>query len=184
MSNQNRKFCIFKCIFASGAFFGGAIGLYLCIANTTNGKTIKHSPTNDVYFIYGGINDLGADQGHEVLGLLPNSATDIWVYREHGFGYEDWQVSCIVSEFAFKQFVDTHLHTHVDEIDCWGFNVVSHKMCNFFYAKRLGILEKDVESIKSQNRYLECYVHDKLNQWHLAYCYDRINNILTCDFGR
>lgn len=184
MLNRNIALYISKCIFAGIALLGGAIGLYLCVANTANLKTINHSPTKDTYFMYEKISDLDADQGPEVSRLLPNSAIDIWVYREHGFGYEDWQVSCIVSESAFKQFAETQLHTSVDEIDSWGFIAVSHRMCRFFYAKRLGIPAGSAESINSRNRYLECYVYDKLNRWHLAYCYDRANNILTCDFGR
>ena len=69
-------------------------------------------------------------------------------------------------------------------IDVFGFGSISYKMCNLFYQKRLGISQEAVRRIRTRDRFLECYVHDKNSHWHLTYCYDRISNILSCDFGR
>ena len=181
-----------KCVilFARKYVFVGAliIVLIVCILlgiNTSSDmKYIGASSTHDAYFIYTNVDCLIAGEGQELPHFLPHEATDIWISHESGFGYEDWAVSCIVSEDDFRRFVNERPDMRMSVIDVFGFGSISYKMCNLFYQKRLGISQEAVRRIRTRDRFLECCVHDKNSHWHLTYCYDRISNILSCDFGR
>ena len=139
---------------------------------------------HDAYFIYNNIDGLIAGEGQELSQFLPQEATDIWISHESGFGYEDWEVSCVVSETVFRRFVNERPDMRMSDSAVFGFDHTSYKMCNLFYQERLGISQEAISRIRTRDRFLECYVHDKNSHWHLTYCYDRISNILSCGFGR
>lgn len=147
-------------------------------------KYIEATSVHDAYFIYKNVDCLIAGEGQELSQFLPQEATDIWISHESGFGYEDWEVSCVVSETDFRRLVNERLDMRMSVIDVFGLDPTSYKMCNLFYEKRLGISQEAISRIRTRDRFLECYVHDKDSHWHLTYCYDRISNILFCGFGR
>ena len=156
----------------------------LSINNCSGMKYIEATSAHDAYFIYNNVDCLIIGEGQELSHFLPQEATDIWISHESGFGYEDWQVSCIVSETDFRRFVNERPDLQMSVIDVFAFDSFSFKMCNLFYQKRLGISHEAMRRIRTRDRFLECYVHDKNSHWHLTYCYDRVSNVLTCDFGR
>ena len=156
----------------------------LSINNSSGMKYIEATSAHDAYFIYNNVDCLIIGEGQELSRFLPQEATDIWISHESGFGYEDWQVSCIVSEKDFRRFVNERPDLQMSVSDVFGFDSFSYKMCNLFYQKRLGISPEAIRCIRTRDRFLECYVHDKNSHWHLTYCYDSVSNVLTCDFGR
>ena len=173
-----------KYVFAGVIIIALIVCILLCINNSSDIKYIGATSAHDAYFIYNNVDCLTAGVGQELSQFLPQEAIDIWMSHESGFGYEGWEVSCVVSETDFRRFVNERPDMRMFDSAVFGFDHTSYKMCNLFYQKRLGISQEAISRIRTRDRFLECYVHDKNSHWHLTYCYDRISNILTCDFGR
>ena len=173
-----------KYVFAGALVIALIVCILLSINNSSGMKYIEATSAHDAYFIYNNVDCLITGEGQELSHFLPQEATDIWISHESGFGYEDWQVSCIVSETDFRRFVNEWPDMRMSVIDVFGFDFFSYKMCNLFYQKRLGISLEAIRRIRTRDRFLECYVYDKNRHWHLTYCYDRVSNYLFCDFGR
>ena len=184
MLSRHSHLMSFEFVFVVILFLAALVFIVLPLNRAENGKSVFSTPANETYFVYETVDKLVKCEGEKWAQFLPVTASDIWISRESGFGYEGWQVSCIVPEHDFCRFATVRLNTKTDLINIFWFRVDSYKMCNFFYQKRLGISADDVGNIRERNRFLKCYVHDKENHWHLTYCYDRSSTILSCDIGR
>ena len=159
-------FFVRKYVFAGILIIVLIVCILLCINNSSDMKYIEATSTHDAYFIYNNVDCLIAGEGQELSQFLPPEATDIWMSHESGFGYEDWEVSCVVSETDFLRFVNELSDMRISVIDVFGFGPTSYKMCNLFYQKRLGISQEAIRRIRTRDRFFECYVHDKNSHWH------------------
>lgn len=140
-------------------------------------------PSCDRYRVYQDYSALSVCE-RAIADFLPSQSKDVWVACDNGFGYEEWQVSCIVLESDLRRFVSEQLKSSLSASDVFGMYADSCKSCNVFYQMRLGLSASELSSIRSRDRFLDCHFYDKSKHWHLTYCYDRISNVLACDFGR
>lgn len=141
-------------------------------------------PSNEKYLVFEDLNALISYHDQCPVDLLPPKAKNIWVYCKDGFGYEDWQFSCIVSAEDFRRYSESRKNANIRQGDSFCLDFESFKVCNWFYQKRLHLSQKEVSQISESNRFVEYYDYDQALHWHIIGCYDRASNILSCDIGR
>ena len=182
--SKHRALSAFIYGFAGVVFLLLLVWTSLCHSGSLSKEYVSSTSLHDAYSVYQTVDALSIDSAKVLSLFLPSEAADIWISHDSGFGYEDWQVSCIVPGECFNKFIAARPYITTSAVDVFGFDVNSYKMCVFFYRKRLGISVEEIGNIRTRDRFLECYAYDKNGRWHLTYCYDHMSKVLTCDFGR